>query len=331
MTMGRARALLMALGMAVAAVAPAGEREVVEAILVRVNERAVTITDFARRLRQEMSQLPEQPAGPQLQQFAEGLLQSMVEELVILERADERRITVEEEMVDRAIANLRDENQLTDEDQFTEALASAGMTEEALRERYRQNLLLQRTVQGEVKPTEITAEEVRMTYEEEKEQFRVPAKVELEQLFFEVAEDGSGREDVLRRVRGLVERVRDGADLQAEATLAGIQVQSLGEIPVDDLRSDLQDALEPLDEGDLTDPIPTSGGYQVIRLVERIPAGYQPFEQVQEQLRRRLSQESYQEQTRGLVEKLKADYLVEVNARHLPLAVERAGAEWLDG
>lgn len=314
-----------------AAVAPAAEREVLEAALIRVNERVVTISDFARRLHQELAQLPERPPAEQVEEFARQLLSSMVDELVIMERADEKRVTIDDEMLDQAIANLRQENDLLDDKAFAEALASAGMTEEALRERYRQNLLLQRAVQGEIKPTEITAEEVRRVYEEERERFRVPEKVELEQLFFPVADDGSDRNEVLRRVEGLVERVRGGADLDAEATLAGVQVQSLGEIPVGDLRSDLRELLEPLEEGQLTDPVATAGGYQVIRLVRRIPAGYQPFEEVREQLRRRLSQESYQEQTKGLVDKLKSDYLVEVHEEYLPAAIDRMDAEWLNG
>jgi parvulin-like peptidyl-prolyl isomerase len=314
-----------------AAVAPAAERQVLEAALIRVNERVVTISDFARRLHQELAQLPERPPGDQVEEFARQLLASMVDELVIMERADEKRVTIDDDMLDQAIANLRQENDLLDDEAFAQALSSAGMTEEALRERYRQNLLLQRAVQGEIKPTEITAEEVRRVYEEERERFRVPEKVELEQLFFPVADDGSDRNQVLRRVEGLVERVRGGADLAAEATLAGVQVQSLGEIPVGDLRSDLRELLEPLEEGQLTDPVATAGGYQLIRLVRRIPAGYQPFEDVREQLRRRLSQESYQEQTKGLVDKLKSDYLVEVHEEYLPAAIERMDAEWLHG
>ncbi len=302
------------------------ERTVLEGILARINDRIITVTDFKERLAQELSQRPSPPTGEDLTKFANGLFQSMVDEQVLLERAQEKRLTVEDKDVDNAIAQLREENHLEDDAAFKEALQSAGLTEEGLRERYRQNLLLQRTVQSEVKPTEITMEEIRKEYEKEKERFRVPEMVELEQLFFPVAEDDSDREAVLGRARGLVSRVRSGADLTAEATLAGLEVKNLGSIPVSDLRPELGQAVADLEIGGLTDPISTAGGYQVIRLVARNAAGYKPFEEVSELLRRRISQQRYHAQTQGLVEQLRKSYLVETHPELLPILTPAADA-----
>jgi parvulin-like peptidyl-prolyl isomerase len=211
------------------------------------------------------------------------------------------------------MADLREQNELQDDAAFEAALAGSGLTEDMLRERYRHNMLLQRTVQSEIKPTEITEEEIRQRYEADKEQYSVPAKVELEQVFFPVASNGSDRDRVLRVANGLVERVRAGNDLRAEATLAGAEIQELGEIPEADLRQVVQDALSGLEEGGLSDPVDTTGGYLVIRLIRRIPAGYQPFEEIKEPIRRQLSAEAYKDQTQGMVERLKEDYLVKVH------------------
>jgi len=111
--------------------------------------------------------------------------------------------------------------------------------------------------------------------------------------------------------------VSGGSDLRAEATLAGIEVQELGAIPVADLRSDLRRALDGVQEGGFTEPLVTAGGIQVIHLVRRIPEGYQPFEEVEEEIRRRMSSESYQQQSRSLVQGLKEEYLVVIDQRQL--------------
>ena len=301
----------------VAAVAGAADREVVEAILIRVNDRIVTMTDFQERLEVELSQIPAPPRGQELERLAREIFQTLVDELILLERASEKKLTIDDQMVDNAIAELREQNQLQDDAAFEAALEQAGLTVEGLRERYRHNLLLQRAVQSEVKPTQITEEEVRQRYEENKEQFRVPAKVELEQLFLPIQADGANRLGVMRTAQGLVERVREGADLKAEAILAGAEIQELGAIPVSDLRDELRQLLEPLPEGGVTDPVATTGGYQVIRLVRRIPEGFQPFEEVKETIRRQLSQSAYQGQTKGMVEQLKQDYLVEIHEERL--------------
>jgi len=314
-----AAAFATALG--VASVGWCGERELLEAILVRVNDRIVTVSDFRERLDAELSQIASPPEGAARERFARELFSTVVDELILLERAREKKLTIDDEMVDKAIGELREQNQLQDDAAFKAALASAGLTEQALRERYRHNMLLQRAVQSEVKPTEITEEEIRQRYEADKERFRVPDKVELEQVFLPVAANGSDRSMVMRTAQALVERVRGGADLQAEATLAGGEVQELGAIPVADMREDLQRVLEPLSDNGLTDPLETAGGVQIVRLVRRIPAGYQPFEEVEESIRRQLSQGAYQDQTRGMVDRLKGEYLVEIHEDRLEMII----------
>ena len=304
-------------------VAHGAERVIVEGVLVRVNERIVTISEFTERVRQELTQMPTQPNNDELREFTDMLLNEMVSELVLLERAQEKRLTVEDARVDEAIENLRKENNLEDDQAWEEALASAGMNVDTLRERYQRSMLLQRAVQGDVRPVEITEEELRQQYELEKETFRVPAKVDLEQVFLSV--EGSNSAELSRRARGLVDRVRNGADFKAEATLAGAELQELGAIPADDCRPELKQALEPLDDGDLTDPLSIPGGIQIVRLVKRIPAGYLPFEEVVDQIRRRQSAESYEGQTRGLVEKLKNQYLVEVHQEYLDVVFANLG------
>lgn len=320
----RDRVIVVLIGALVTAlVAQGAERVVVEGVLVRVNERIVTISDFTERIRQELTQMPAQPNNEELQQFTEMLLEEMVSELVLLERAQEKRLNVEDGMIDNAIENLRKENNLEDDQAWEQALASSGMTEDALRERYGRSMLLQRAVQGEVRPVEITEEELRQQYELDKEEYKVPAKVNLEQVF--LGDDGSNSAELTRRARGIVDRVRSGADFKAEAILAGAELQELGAIPADDCRPELKQALEPLDDGDLTDPLIISGGIQIVRLVQRIPAGYQPFEEVVEGIRREHSAETYESQTRGLVEKLKNQYLVEVHDEYLDVVFANLG------
>jgi parvulin-like peptidyl-prolyl isomerase len=299
------------------------ERVTVEGILVRVNEQIVTISDFTDRIRQELAQMPAQPSNEELQEFTNMLLEEMVSELVLLERATEKRLTIEDAAVDQALDGLREENNLQDDEAWEQALANAGLTIEALRARYRRQMLLQRTVQGEVRPIEITEQELRQHYEIEKEKYSVPAKVELQQIF--LPDDGSPAAGLMRRAQGIVDRARAGADLKAEATLAGSELQDLGAIPAEDCRPELKRALEPLDDGELADPLAVAGGVQIVRLVQRIPGGYLPFEEVEDSIRRERSSESYEAQTRGLVEKLKQQYLVEIHREYLDIVFANLG------
>jgi len=309
-------AAVLSAGMATA------ERETLETILVRVNDRIVTVNDFKIRLRLELAQINPLPTGKELRDYTEGLFQTMVDEMLLLERAEDRRIKVDDKSVDAAIDGLREQNDLLDDAAWAAALESSGMEIDDLRERYRQTILLSRTVQSEIRATEITEEEVRIKYEEDKSLYKVPAKVELEQLFFPIAEDGSDQAEVLRVASGLVKRVSEGSDLQAEATLAGIEVQELGSIPLADLRGDLRAALDGVEDGGFTEPLVTAGGVQVIHIVERISEGYQPFDEVEEDIKRRMGNASYQEQSRGFVDRLREEYLVTIDQKQLDFILD---------
>ncbi len=303
--------------------AAAQDRMVIEGILVRVNDRIITISDFTKRLQVELTQMQTAPTEEDVQRLTQVMLTEMVDELVLLERATEKRIEVNDKMVDQSIQSLREENNLLEDEAWEQAIESSGLTMEQLRERYRRTILLQRAVQAEVRPVEITEEEIYQLYQQQIENYSVPEKVVLEQVF--IPEDGSSADGALRRANGMVARVRDGADLKAEATLAGSQLQDLGAIPVEDCRPELKAALSSIEDGDVTDPLVVPGGVQVILLVETVPAGYQPFDEVTGDIRRQVSAESYEGQTRGLVEKLKKEYLVEIYEDRLAIVYRNLG------
>jgi len=302
----------------VAASTAAAERVLVEAILIRVNDRIVTLSDFSERIMVELSQDRNPPSTrDEMRRYAERIFDALIEEMILLERADEMGITVEDQAVDQYVASIREENQLQDDEAFRQALEQMNMTEDDLRARFREQILLNRAARSEVSEPEITSEEVRRRYERDLERFATPAQVELEQVVFPVAADGSDRAAVEGRVRALVERVRGGSDLKAEATLAGVEVLETGAIPVEDLWPELREVVEGLDEGRISDAIERGSGLLVVRLVRRIPAGHLPYEDVRDDVRQQLMIEAYQTQTQGMVERLKQEYLVEVHRDRL--------------
>ena len=307
----------------ISTVLPAGQHQLLEGIMLRVNDEILTVSEYRTRLGQELAQISPQPEGKDLDDFARSLLQNSANEMILMERAKEKGITADDASIDAAVESLRKENGLEDEAKFEAALKESGLTIEALKDRYRRSFLMSRAAQSEIKPTEITSEELRQIYEKNREQYAVPAKIHLEQVIFPVAEDNSDLEAVQKRAEALMKRVQDGADLKAELTLAGVKLQDLGEIPIDDLRPELVKMLNQLPLDTFSDPLATPGGIQLIRVVKRIPAGYESFESLEKNLRRQESERLFREQQRGFIEKLKKDYLVEIHSEYLPAIVAR--------
>jgi len=301
----------------------AGERQLLEGIMIRVNDEILTMSEFEDRLTQELSQLSPEPEGKDLELIAKRLLDNSANEMILLERAKEKGITADDTSVEAAVQSLRKENGLEDDKKFEAALKESGLTVETLKQRYRRSLLMSRAAQSEIKPTEITTEELRQVYEKNKEQYAVPAKIHLEQVIFPVAKDQSDLEAVDKRARALMKRVSEGADLKAELTLAGVKLQDLGEIPVDDLRPELVKMLDQLPLNTFSDPLATPGGIQLLRVLKKIPAGYRSFDSVKEEIRRQESERLFREQQGGLIDKLKKDYLVELHPEYIPAVLKR--------
>ena len=59
--------------------------------------------------------------------------------------------------------------------------------------------------------------------------------------------------------------------------------------------------------------------------MKRIPAGYQPFEEVEPDIRRRESERLFFEQRSGFIDMLKKDYLVEIHRDRMALVLAGIG------
>lgn len=288
------------------------QRQVVEAVAVRVNDRILTVSEVRQRIEE---QLPGATAGL-TRDRAEALLGEVADELCILERAQELRIDLTSEEVSHAVRQLREENQILDDAEFEAMLQASGMTMERLRQRIRESMLINYVMSREVGSLPITEEELRQRYQRDRERFRVPEQVHLHHLVLNLNVDRSDLDQRLADARRLAAASRAGEEFLAlvelELERGGASGGDLGVIALTDLRSEIAAAVETLEEGEISEPFTSPAGVHVVKVVERIPPGYQPFSEVVEEVRAQELGERYQERMEGVVERLKKRYVVEV-------------------
>ena len=136
---------------------------------------------------------------------------------------------------------------------------------------------------------EVTEEQLRATYEMERERFETPEQRHAEHILIEVPE---GEEDAARaKAEAIVVRLRVGEDFAAvaaaESADAGTKAQGgeLGWISRGGfLVGPFEDALYALQVGGISDPVRTEAGFHIIRLAEVRPGAVQPFEAVREEI-----------------------------------------------
>ena len=304
---------LFAVATAAAALAVAAERQLIEGIVVRVNDRILTVADMRKRLAERVA---ETGAAPTPELYA-TLVRDAADDLCVLERAIELKIEIEEQEISDQIAGLREQNKIESDQQFEETLRGMGLTVDGLRARLREQMLISRVLSREVGNVPVTDEELRQRYSREQESYRVPEQVHLEHLVFPIGLQEGDAARTLARAQQLVAAVRSGRDfgavLKEETERGAASGGDLGTVAVPDLRSEVRDAVAALKPGEVADPFRTSAGVHVVRLVERIPAGTKPFAEVAADLRQREMADRYRNKMRGVVDDLKKRYVVEVH------------------
>jgi peptidyl-prolyl cis-trans isomerase D len=135
---------------------------------------------------------------------------------------------------------------------------------------------------------EVTDEELRAAYEQERERFEMAEQRRARHILVEVAE---GQEDAARaEADSIAARIRGGADFAAVAAEvsddAGTKAQGgdLGPISRGMLVGPFEDALFSMQVGDVSDPVRSEFGFHIIRLDEIRAGEVQPFEAVREEL-----------------------------------------------
>jgi len=308
---------VLATAMAVLLAAAVAQRHLVEGIVVRVNDRILTVRDMHRRMAERAAETgqPLQPAD------YERFVQDTADELCLLERASELKLDVTKEEVDEALAQLKEDNRIADDAAFRAMLEATGMSERQLRDRLRDTILVRRVLAKEVGPLPITEEELRQRYEREKASFTIPERVRLHHIVVPLAADRRDADVKRARLERLAAAVRAGADflvLVEHETAAGNGVGGdMGEVLITDLRPEVARAIEGLAPGELAGPFESPAGLHLILLVERLAPTTKPFDEVARELRERELNERHFKRLAAIVADLKTRYVVEVHPEYL--------------
>jgi peptidyl-prolyl cis-trans isomerase SurA len=312
-TVGVALALLAAACLGLAPGVALAETELVEGIVVRVNERILTTREFAHRV-QERSAETGKPI--EVSEYPQ-VIDDAVNDFCMLERAAELKIEVEDDEVEAAVKGLREQNQVTDDAAFERSLKTMGMTVDGLKARLRETITINRLLSKEIGPIPVTEAELQDLYERDKEAYRVPEGVRLQHVIFSIGLEDEGGQRAMAAASRLVAASRAGQDfstLVQEQVAAGAATGGdLGVVRLPDLRKELADALAKMKPGEISDPLKTSSGVHVFKLLERVPTSYKPFSEVVNELRERELSERYRSHMNGVVESVKKRYVVETH------------------
>lgn len=288
-------------------------------VVLRVNDRIVTLYDYQRALAEQIRQIRNAPALTDLQrqerlgEVGRIIMKAMFEEQLILSRADQLAVVIDESDVEQQMRATWERYGIETEEQFRDALAQSGMREEDFRARTRIELRANVVRGREVAPRiDLADEDLRRFYRENQERFAIPERARFEEV---VILEGVVPADRMAPLASLARtRLVSGEEAAkvAEGLGEGSTPVDVGWVTPGDLATALDAVAWDLQPGDVAEAVSARGGLHVLKMLEREPASVQPFEDVRDAIEReergRLFEEEY---TLYMEELAEAAYIVE--------------------
>lgn len=293
--------------------APDGER-----LAASVNGERITFADLERYEAIQFlgGRAAARTLGPEQEQLQRlTMLRELVDQRLLLQRADAQGLMAADAEVEAVLARYRVPHKTSEE--FDEHMTAAGIDPADLRFEIRRQLTVEKLLAREVSSrVKIDESAIREYYDSNLAAFTVPEdNLHLAQILVAESQvspipnlrndDATGLESARRKIRRVQDELERGADFEELAALYSedpasaanggdmgfIPLSSLGEV---DIR--LRRALIGLQPGDTSEIVETDGEFRILRLLSIQPAGQQEFEDpdVQASIREVLANRSEQ-------------------------------------
>ena len=310
---------LLAISLALAGSARA---ETIERVVAKVNGQIITLSEFQNRQVAAAQSARVDPAGigQFLRQNNARLLQEAIDEILILQKAEDAGIHAPSAWIDEAIDGIKKDNKITTDEQMQEALAREGLTLAELRANIERGVVRRIVMQRDVQPKiEANESDVKAEYEKLKaSEFTKAASVSLQEIL--IPEDKGG----LELAREVLAKARAGEDFQALARSYSSAASranggDLGQLSQGEMAPALEKEAFGLAVGSISEPLPVEGGYRLLRVTAKTTGSTTPYETVKDRVRDRVMMSRFDKAYDEFVAELRKNSVVVLLVREVPL------------
>jgi peptidyl-prolyl cis-trans isomerase SurA len=282
--------VLVAAGLA----APFARAEILNRIVLRVNDRIVTLVDYRERLSEQQraiqrSKLAPEEAAKAMASAPADALRDLMDQALLMARGDQMAITVDESDIARAEQDARRNFGIDSDEEFTEALAQSGMTRDQLRTQLREQLVTRQVLSREVhQAIKVSEEDMLRYYRDHPADFTTAARYKLQEVVV-LDREGVPAADRDALAARIAQRLAGGETLAAIAaetatTGATSNLIDLGWVTSPDLDPALATGVADVEPGRTSAAIPGRGGLHILLVSEREPAKLRGYSEVKEEL-----------------------------------------------
>lgn len=245
-----------------------------------VNGEPVPAEALERELRE--AQAGTAGAGPGVDKLKARILDELVERTLLLQQAKARSIVVGQDQVERALLRVRADYPGT---HFDDLLAQERLSQTELRERLKEQLVLERLFEAEVFPRiQVGDEDVQRYYAEHAKEFEEPEAAHVLQIVVATKEEAQQLRDKLRQSPGNFAELAKKNSIGPEGKNGG----DLGLIGKGSGFPEVFDVCFTLPINAISEVTPSPYGFHLFKVTERRPAQRRPLEKAAADIREKL-------------------------------------------
>jgi parvulin-like peptidyl-prolyl isomerase len=278
--------------------------EIVDGIVAVVNNEVITQAELNTILlpiySQYKSTYSDEELLKKIDEAKKNILYQLIEDKLILQEAEKIGILVTDEEVDERLQQIK--SQFSSSDEFRDALASQGLTVIDLKEKYKEQIMIKKMVNREVRSrVSITPIEIALFYEKNKDDFEVPAQVKVMTIMVRKNDqDPEANTESIKKVKMIELKIAEGEDFAKLAREysqdpSAVDGGDMGYIGQGQMMKKIDEVIFSLQPGEISQTIETPVGYHIFKIVEVKEAGAESFDDARLEIENYLFQEKAKE------------------------------------
>lgn len=291
---------------------PGIARSVEDGIIAVVNDEVITFKDLQDYIRQTAASMaaqgvPEDQVKEMMAELQTNGLKQLIEDKLILSRANDIGIEVREKLVDQRVEEIK--ARYASEQVFLDALVKNGATVTDLRDKILEQLKIKYVIDHEVKSKVfVNPQEVTEFYEGNKDSFLKSRRVNLDSIYITFIGD---KEAARGRAEEALALIKEGKDFE-EVARQYSDSSSIGVIEEGQFLPDIEKVVFSLTQGQVSDPVETDKGIFIFKLKGGIPAQIAELKEVKDRIYNLLYRKKFQERFEQWLGKLHKKAYVEI-------------------
>ncbi len=318
--MNKIIAALALTGLVFGAAAPAlSAQEVVEEIVAVVNDEVITLSEFRAQYQLAQSalraQVPQDQQAQAEEQLRKEYLETMITEMLLLQKAKELGLNVQEQLK-AAIEKIKQDNNIASDADLRRAIEQQGVPYETWLHQYEEGMMRQAVLYTEVQRSIALGDaEVVQYYKKNPAEFTVPTEFKLNAIYFA----GEGRTaEAAESLKAAVDaKLKAGtAFAEAAAELSDPPMKEakgeLGTFKAGELEPALETAVDKLKPGETSGWVNSKNGWYLLQLVERKDSHLRPFEEARSEVEQKIFGQKASVKEQAFLKDLRAKSFVKI-------------------